>query len=198
MTWTKTKTAVLVGIVVAVAAGGIVITKAVKAGIRHRQAAARATWAANVERWRKDVWPGERAQAVERIKAGQAVNETTGAVTIDLTPYTNTKLTEAPLCWKGNNANNLAELPAGTNIFAGVPFDVEGAIYLTGGWLKNHYHKKYPAKLEGIRIDRRCSKIYLLHCAGYVLYQPDVTLASVDYISSETMSVPVMVGLTVE
>ena len=277
MAWTKAKTVVVIA---TVAVTGLIATIATKSFIhwRHNVAVARRT--AELARLRANVWPGERSQAEEKIKARQAVDETSGAVPIDLTPYVNAKLTDAPLCWPGNNANNLAELPTGVHIYGGVPFNVQGAIYLTGGWLKKHYHKKYPLKVDGIQVDRRCTKIHLLHGAGYVLYtdygktiaqlvfhyadgserqtnivagknvcdmwvplftsgipkfldmspgnepawtgsndyikkwqpelslvlykstfsnpQPDMVLSSVDYISSNTMAVPLIVGLTVE
>lgn len=117
--------------------------------------------------WQVYYWPAERELTAEKVKARQAVDETHGAVTIDLKPYINAKLTEAPLCPRGNNANNLAELPAGKNIYAGVPFDVQGSIQLMGGWLKR-YQKDFPTKIESIPIHRQCAKIYLLHSASYV------------------------------
>jgi RNA polymerase sigma factor (sigma-70 family) len=116
---------------------------------------------------RVHVWPAERKEMAAKVKARQQVDDTTGAVIIDLKPFINASLTDAPLCWKGNNANNLAELPAGTNIYAGVPFDAEGIIQLMGGWLK-HYDKTYPASVQAIPIRRRCAKIHLLHGDGYV------------------------------
>jgi hypothetical protein len=123
--------------------------------------------ARHVELWRVGSWPAEKELTVEKVKEGQTVVQTPGAVTIDLRPYINAKLTEAPMCPKGNNANNLAELPAGTNIYAGIPFDVEGSIQLMGGWLQ-HYGKKFPSKVDSIPIHRKCSKICLLHGCGSV------------------------------
>ncbi len=111
-----------------------------------------------------NTWPAERKLTAEKVKARQAVDGTHGAVIIDLKPYINAKLTEAPLCPKGNNANNLAELPAGRNIYAGVPFDVEGSVQLMGGWLRQH-GKKYPTEVDSIPIHRQCAKIHLLHGA---------------------------------
>jgi hypothetical protein len=278
MAWSRTKTVVVVTVVTLV--GMAIGVIAVKKIVRWRIDAVAAKRAAEFARLRVNTWPAERAEAIEKIKARQAVDETTAAVPIDLTRYANAKLTDAPLCWHGNNANNLAELPAGLHLYGGVPFKVAGAIYLNGGWLK-HYHKTLPSKVEGIQIDRRCTKVHLLHGAGYVLYaaygkpvarlilhyddgshreidilagknvcdmwvplftsglpvkyldmnpgsepawtgsneyikkwqpdlslvlyrstfdnpQPDVTLASIDFVSTETMSVPMMVGLTVE
>jgi hypothetical protein len=52
-----------------------------------------------------------------------------------------------------------------------VPFDIQGAVYLTGGWL-DHFKKgnDYPAKVKDIRIDRKCSKIHMLHGAGLISF----------------------------
>jgi hypothetical protein len=117
--------------------------------------------------WRMNTWPAERKLTAEKVKAGQAEDETHGAVTIDLKPYINAKLTEAPSCWKGNNADNLAQLPAGTNVYAGVPFDVEGSIQLMGGHLQ-HWGKSFPIEVESITINCKCTKVYLLHAASGV------------------------------
>lgn len=125
------------------------------------------SWEKRAARWRAKNWPAERKLTAEKVKARQAIDETHGAVSIDLEPYINAKLTEAPLCWKGNNADNLAELPAGKNIYAGVPFDVEGSIQLMGGWLK-HYGKSFPTEVDSIPIHRQCAKIHLLHGDSYV------------------------------
>jgi hypothetical protein len=124
----------------------------------------------HVATWRVNSWPEEKALTAEKVKEGQSVTKTHGAVTIDIKPYINAKLTEAPMCPKGNNANNLAELPMGTNNYAGVPFDVEGSIQLMGDWL-HHYGKKFPYEVDSIPIHRNCSKIHLLHGCGSV--KPD-------------------------
>jgi hypothetical protein len=116
---------------------------------------------------RSNIWPAERKLTAEKVKARQTVDETHGAVMIDLKPYINAKLTEATVCWKGNNANNFVELPAGTNIYGGVPFDVEGIIQLMGGWLQR-YGKNYPFKVESIAIHRQCKKIHLLHSSAKI------------------------------
>lgn len=279
MAWTKMKTAVIIMAIVVL--GGGFAALAVKPFMVWRHEVAVAHGLTALARLRLQVWPEEKSRAEEKIRARQLTDETTGAARIDLKPYANATLAEAPICWQGDNGNNLAELPSGVHVFGGVPFDVQGVIYLTGGWLKDHYHKNYPAQVTGIRIDRRCAKIHLLHSAGYVLYdyygravarlilhyadgsqreisilagknvcdmwaplfatgipaayltmspgnepawtgsnaylkkwQPDlslvlyqstfdnpqagVTLSSIDYVSAETMSVPLLVGLTVE
>jgi len=231
---------------------------------------------------RADVWPAEKRAKQEEILSRQKVDETVDAVTIDLKPFINAKLTEGPMGTKGDNSDNLAQLPTGIHIYGGVPFDVEGAVYLRGGWLKRYKKENdYPPKAAGIRVDRRCGKIHILHGAGLVSFEhagqvvarlvlhysdggqkelaiiageniwdwwaplfstgvnslnlktsggteaawfgsnplinrfqpdeslvlyrttfanprPDATLSSIDYVSSETITVPFMVGLTVE
>ena len=148
-------------------------------------------------RLRSQVWPKEKQLMQEKIKARQAVDETAGATTIDLKHYTNAALTDAPVCWAGNNANNLAELPQGKNIYGGVPFDVEGAIYLTGGWLKDHYHKDYPVRVDDIRIDRRCSRIHLLHGGALIAFnQLNQAIAKLvlHYEDGSSEELPIIVG----
>jgi hypothetical protein len=171
-----TKTSVLIVAVVTGAVLAVGTTVVVKKVQRARQAARAAAqkarvadWQASVAVWRTNEWVEERNQEIARIKSRARADETTNAVIIDLRPYINAKLTDAPSCWKNNNANNLAELPAGRNIYAGVPFDVEGSIQLTGGWLKDHYKKTYPVQVTNIFIDQRCTKLHLLHGNSYLV-----------------------------
>ncbi|HEY1661193.1 MAG TPA: hypothetical protein VGI03_02140 [Verrucomicrobiae bacterium] len=164
---TKTIIAIAVGVIVLFSFGATVIVKKV---IRARRATRVAQWQTNETIWKTNQWPQEREQEIARIKSRQLVDETTNAATINLRPYINAKLTDAPSCWKGNNDNNLSELPAGRNIYAGVPFDVSGSIQLTGGWLKKHYHKTYPVEVTDIRIDRKCGQLHLLQGNSYLAY----------------------------
>ncbi len=135
-----------------------------------------------LEHLRTAVWPAERKLTAEKVIARQAEDQTRGAVTIDLKPFINAQLTEAPMCFKGTNAdnlaNNLAELPVGKRIYAGVPFDVQGSIQLMGGWLQ-HYGKTYPSKIESIPINRPCTKIHLLHGEGKVVPKDNGTTAAI-------------------
>jgi hypothetical protein len=168
MAWTKIKTAavVIVSLLVVGGATTVVVEKIVRARAAARYA----------ER-RLHVWPEERKLAAEKIKNRQETDETVNATTIDLRPYINAGLADAPLCWKGNNADNLAELPEGKHIYAGVPFDVGGSIQLMGGWMK-HYGKTYPTQVGDIRIDRSCAKLHLLHGDGFIVYTNFGTVVS--------------------
>src|SRR5205823_491538 len=117
---------------------------------------------------RANVWPKERQLAEAKIEARQRVDDTVNATTIDLKPYVNAALTDSPASGVGNNGNNLGDLPAGVNIYGGVPFDVEGFVQLGGKELISTFHKNFPAEVNGIAIHKRCAKIHLLHAGDWV------------------------------
>jgi hypothetical protein len=170
MEWTKTKTAVVVSVSVLLVGGGaLIIAKACQAKKASREALRTAAETARKADSRPSQWAEEKKAEAERIQARQKVNETRNAATIDLKPYITARLTEAPLCWKGNNGNNLAELPAGEHVFAGVPFDVSGSVQLMGGWLKR-YKKTYPTEVSDIPIERKCTRLHLLHGHGFITH----------------------------
>ncbi len=114
------------------------------------------------ERSEKAHYRAETEATEAKVKSRQITDETSGAVTVDLKPFINTALTDSPSSPKGITADNLAELPKGTNIYAGVPFDVEGSIQLMGGRFKQ-YKKHYPIKVEKIPIGRSCANLYIFH-----------------------------------
>ena len=165
MAWTKTKTAIIASIGVVLVIGIVVGVKKIPQLRQQRQQRQQA----RVEDLKANGWPEERKAEIERIKDRQQVDETVNATTIDLRPHITAELTEAPLCWKGNNDDNLAEVPSGRHIFAGVPFNVTGSVQLMGGWLKR-YHKTYPPAANGIRIDRNCTRLHLLHGNAFIVH----------------------------
>lgn len=120
---------------------------------------------ARIAKLRAEVWPKEKQLMEEKIAAGQQKDDTTNTVRIDLTPYINAKLTDSPV----SKGNNFARLPLGVHIFGGVPFDVEGAIYLMGGW-RAHEGKSWPEEVDNIHIGSRCAKIDLFHGESYIFY----------------------------
>ena len=153
MAWTKIKTAAVVSVAL-LAVGGIT-TMVAKKITRARQEARRALVQQEIRqaevqlkgqqaKWHLDVWPEERKAEAEKIKARQEIDETVNATTIDLRPYINAKLTDGPSGWKGNNDDNLAELPAGKHTYAGVPFDVEGSIQTHGRLAEIPLSKNLP------------------------------------------------------
>ena len=215
MAWTKMKTAAVVGVALLAVAGTttVVVKKITRARqearraqvqqqIRQTEARLKAQQAETQQKgqqakWHMDVWPEERQAEAERIKARQEIDETVNAITIDLRPYINAKLTDGPSGWKGNNDDNLAGLPAGRNIYAGVPFDVKGSIQLTGGWLKYHYKKTYPVQVSDIRIDRSCAKLHLLHGNSFLVYTNFGTVVArlvLHYVDGSTREINLVAG----
>jgi hypothetical protein len=178
MTWTKTKTAIAVAVGVILLGGATYMliearARAVKyhALVAHaytRDHVSTPAYRALLDDLRANVWPKERKLAEGKIAARQRKNDTVNATTIDLKPYVNAALTDSPASAVGNKGNNLSELPAGVNIYGGVPFDVEGFVQLGGKSLISTFHKNFPAKVDGIAIHKRCAKIYLLHAGDWV------------------------------
>jgi hypothetical protein len=187
MAWTKTNVAAVTGVSLLLAGG---LTFVVLKKARHAPQSN-----PRVE-MKEHVRPRERREEAERIKKRQARDQTTGATAIDLRPYINAKLTEAPSCWKDNNENNLSELPAGKHIYAGVPFDVQGSIQLMGGWLK-HYDKTYPLQVTNISVGRKCEKLHLLHGNSFVIHTNFGTVVSklvLHYADSTTRQIDIVAG----
>ena len=130
-----------------------------------------------------------------KIKARQVADETHGAVTIDLKPYINTRMEESPMSWYRNNANSLFEMPVGKNVYAGVPFDVEGSIQLMGGSLRQ-FGKRYPSRVV-IPVRRKCSKIYLLHgnaCVQFKHFGTIVAKVVLNYEDGSTRKMNMVAG----
>jgi RNA polymerase sigma factor (sigma-70 family) len=177
MAWAKAKTTAVVSVgLILIFAGGtaIVISKvqsarwqAKTAGAYKRRNLSDPQYRALLTDLRANVWPKERRLAEAKIKSRQQTEETVNSATIDLKPYINTALTDSPASRIGNNEDNLGELPSGTHVFGGVPFDVEGLIQLDGTNMMM-FKKHYPAEVDNIPINRRCAKIYLFHGANWI------------------------------
>jgi hypothetical protein len=116
---------------------------------------------------RARVWPAERAETQQRLRARRSVSETTNPIQIDLKPRVNASLLASVDGHGGVQENNLAELPAGVHTFGGVPFDVEGRIQLLGRDLIES-GKRFPVQVKRISVSRRCARIHLLHGASAV------------------------------
>ncbi len=185
MAWTQAKAAVVTGAVLLAVAAGTTTTTIIVREARQRAAHSWVpgtviTNAANrvrvpgvdlveVARLRTDVWPAEKRSTEEKIKSGQSADETVDAMTIDLKPYMDAKLTDGPVGSGSNNGDSFAALPAGVHLYGGIPFDVKGVVYLTGGWIRR-FRRGYPLEMDGIKIGRRCAKIHLLHTAAAISF----------------------------
>jgi hypothetical protein len=78
---------------------------------------------------------------------------------VDLNPQANQKLKEG----YGSEGNNLAALPTGEQTFAGAKFKIgPGLIQLSGKESADR-----PEKVEGIKVNTKCSKLYLLHACHW-------------------------------
>ena len=177
MAWTKMKSIMVTGACVLLA-GGVSTALFVTAHRTPAEFGYDRTYLANpaafprenarIARWRQNPWPAERQREEERIKSRQAKDETVNATMIDLKPYLNTALTDSPASPIGNMDDNMAELPSGKNVFAGVPFDVKGSIQLNGA-VMSLFKKNYPNQVGPIGINRSCAKIHLLHGSNAIL-----------------------------
>ena len=208
MAWTKTKTTVTIGVCILLVIGSAtsMITMAEYSRLRAqakfkyvRGEPGNPQLKAQLEEWRLHFWPAETKHEVERIKSRQANDETVNATTINLKPYINTALTGSPVSLAGNNENNLTELPPGTHIFAGVPFDVAGSIQLMGTDLKE-FNKSFPVEVDHIPIGRRCAKLHLLHGANWVYTKDFGMLAAklvLHYTDGSTREIDMITGDTV-
>ena len=205
MAWTKMKTAVVSISIFLIFAGttAVVVSKTQSARWQAKTANAYQRGYLNNPKYRAlladlraSVWPKERQLAEAKIKSRQQTDETFNSVTIDLKPYINVALTDSPASRIGNNENNLAELPSGTHVFGGVPFDVEGLIQLDGTNMMM-FGKHYPAEVDNIRINQRCAKIHLFHGANWI-YSHDfgTTIAKLvlHYTDGSTRKIDIIAG----
>jgi RNA polymerase sigma factor (sigma-70 family) len=175
MAWTKTKmmTAAAVCLILAGGTTALILKEhsarydALAASAYARGHLSDPKYRAVLTNLRTKTWPTERRLAEEKIASRQQVSETVNAFTINLKPYINAALTDSPASPSGNNENNLTELPSGVHVFGGVPFDVEGLIQLNGTNMLP-FRKHYAARVDGMAVNRRCTKIYLFHGADWI------------------------------
>jgi hypothetical protein len=102
----------------------------------------------------------EKNRAVDPVVTKITAHETT----ISLRSQVNARLTDPLGEIPGINAYSLAELPSGTHIFGGVPFDIRGLLQLNGT-AENPNGRVLPAEIADIRIGQKLKKIHLLHGA---------------------------------
>jgi serine/threonine protein kinase/WD40 repeat protein len=124
----------------------------------------------------------------------------TPASAIDLTEYYNARL---DLPWGVVPArmntiipeNNMATLPRGVVTLGGVTFDVRGLIQLAPtNQPEQGLRHLYPAEVDGIRINRRCSKFNFLHAAREVNCPTNTQVASyvLQYTDGTSAELPVI------
>ena len=121
------------------------------------------------------VWPAERAATLALLKTRQSTRVPGNEQTVNLKPCQNATLLDSTDGRADVKDNNLAQLPSGLRIFAGVPFDVEGKIQLLGEPLPKS-QSKFPGRINGIPLGRKCARLYLLHGAS-ALHTPGRKIA---------------------
>ena len=113
---------------------------------------------------------------------------------IDLTAQYNGGLGEN---WRGLYANDdLAALAPGLQQFGGVEFDVRGVVQVSGQWLRRQ-GRKFPERVEGLRIGQTCQRLHFLHAAGYVSGSVNGTQIAryvVHYANGQEQDIPVIYG----
>jgi hypothetical protein len=88
-----------------------------------------------------------------------------------------------------NHPNNLASFPAGSNVFGGVRFNVEGMIQLGGG-----YAKSSPP----IAIGAAAARLHLLHgTAGLVRDGTEIATLLLHYAGGDREALPICYGVHV-
>jgi hypothetical protein len=85
-----------------------------------------------------------------------------GSIIIDLQPKANQKLAEN-FHNEEFEGNNMAQLPKGESVFGDVKFKIDEKLIQLGC----KYVKDKPDKVEGIKIDKKFAKLYLLHATGF-------------------------------
>ncbi|MFO0843908.1 MAG: hypothetical protein U0797_16180 [Gemmataceae bacterium] len=107
---------------------------------------------------------------------------------LDLQPKANHKLKDG----HGNEDNNLASLPKGEQTFGGVKFKVgEGLILLAGKETSG-----LPEKVEGIKLDGKCSRLHFLHATHYSTPKEDTIVGyyTVNYDDKSQETIPIVYG----
>jgi hypothetical protein len=108
---------------------------------------------------------------------------------IDLTRFYNATFYEV---WHGGmGGNDLSTFPYGVQTLAGVDFDARGIIQVSLA------KPRFPQRVSGIMIERRCRRLHFLH-AGYQGYNlpPGLSVGRyvVAYEGGETQDIPIVLG----
>jgi hypothetical protein len=118
---------------------------------------------------------------------------------IDLQPKANHKLADP--FHSGAAGNDLSDLPKGEQLFANVKFKVGDGLIQLGSKLT----KDLPDMVEGIKVNRKFTRLHLLHGTGYGAYGKegdDLFVADdtpigeykVHYADKSTATIPIVYG----
>jgi len=94
--------------------------------------------------------------------AARAAATDKGSILIDLQPKANQKLDEN-LHNEKFEGNKLSGLPKGESLFGDVKFKIDEKLIQLGC----KYVQDKPDKVEGIKVEKKITKLYLLHATGF-------------------------------
>ena len=85
-------------------------------------------------------------------------------VTIDLGKFFNA---DRQINWLGGGValRGLSDLPSGRTLLQDVPFQIGGVVQLCGVGVRAD-SSKFPNSIEGIPVQRKCSRLHFLHATG--------------------------------
>ncbi len=108
---------------------------------------------------------------------------------IDLTKHYNAPLVAS---WHAGLGNDLSQLPAGIQNFAGVGFDVRGIIQLCGG----EVGVRYPEDVTGIKARLKAPRLHFLHAAGWNLVKAGTKIGAywIRYADGQRIEIPIVYG----
>jgi hypothetical protein len=94
--------------------------------------------------------------------------------------------------------NDLKAVPHGVHEFAGVPFDVNGLIQLSGSISKEKTKHDYPPAVKDIPVNLRGEKVHFLQCASWH-DQPEVKIGEyrLHYATGHTEIIPIIYQVNV-
>jgi hypothetical protein len=112
-------------------------------------------------------------------------------VFLDLQPVANQKLKDNFHYECPNNPNSLGELPTGEQTLAKVKFKIgESCIQLGSKRVTDK-----PAKVEGIKVDKKIAKLHILQAAGFTV--PEDTIVgeyTVNWEDGNSVTIPIIWG----
>lgn len=114
---------------------------------------------------------------------------------LDLKPFYNFSLTNSPIATGGTNGpNNLSTFPAGKGTYGDVPFEVSGIVQLTSNQAVLA-KRKFPEKIEGIKVGAACARVHLLHGAGWNDVEKNtIGVIVLRYTDGSASSIPIVYG----
>jgi len=163
-------------------------------------------YAAHRAQLKNQIWPAERAATLARLQARQQPDSGVHETTINMKLWINAPLEADELAGIPGKAkgNNLASLPTGAHVYAGVPFDGEGRLQLYGrsqfdkqpSWATLYKQQQWATQIKNIVVGGRCDRLQVLHgacdvlvsgqrLAGLVLHYTDGSSAEIPIVGGE-------------